>query len=276
LLLISLSVACQRGKQPAESRQAVTFKAERSNFFNGLLAPAELARQLRAAFPEFHREFMSDPKMYSHYAANEVKAAMNLGIYLSDLNYSVAYARPEITKEYFEAAYELSKAAGIEKRILEFLKVRYEANLSKNDSVKAVIDDLLSKSTRDLQGTRKERLAGIAMAAYQIENLHLAIALLQLQSKDTLPINTEMSLFPMIGKQRGNVTTIYNFLTTYSDPLDPDTNPNYPYYANTFVELLSALEKFENSERNANSVTSATTELREKVDAIRNKMTSIE
>jgi hypothetical protein len=262
LLSAILLCSCQRGKQQADTRQSITFEAARSNFFNGLVNPSEVARELQAAYHEFHAELMADPKMYSHYAANEVTAAANLGIYLSDLNYSVAYSQTELTKDYFEAAYELSRAAGIEKGVLEFLNTRYHENLSKNDSVKAVVNDLLAKSTRGFQGTQRERMAGIAMAAYQIENLHFALALVQLHPE--AQSNPEKSLSVMILNQRRNVETIYNFLKAYSDPLDPNKNPNYPYYANALLELLEVYRKVdEGVDKNING------ELNEKVNAIR-------
>jgi hypothetical protein len=262
LLLAIFLFSCQRGKQHADTRQSITFEAARSNFFNGLVNPPEVARALQQAYQEFHAELMADPKKYSHYAANEVTAAANLGIYLSDLNYSIAYSQTDLTKEYFEAAYELSRAAGIEKGVLEFLNARYHQNLLKNDSVKAVVDDLLAKSTRGFQGTQRERMAGIAMAAYQIENLHLALGLVQMHPESQSDPKTSLSI--MILNQRRNVEIIYNFLKAYSDPLDPDKNPNYPYYANALLELLEVYRKVdEGVDTNINGA------LNEKVNTIR-------
>ncbi len=268
ILLLCFFTSCQRGTQKADDRQAKTFEAAKSNFFNNLVKPADLASELKAAAPDFHPEFMSDPKMYSHYTSNEVKASANLGIYVADLNYAIAYAQTDLSKEYFEAAYELSRAAGIEKSVLEFLSARYHENLSKNDSVRSVVNDLLAKSTRGLQGTQRERLAGIAMAAYQIENLHLALAIQQLPSekKGDLPLRVAN----MIMSQRQNVETIYNFLRIYSDPLNANSNPNYPYYANALLELLDTYKAIESGAQN-----DPRRALNQKVDAIRSMIVAI-
>ena len=155
-----------------------------------------------------------------------------------------------------------------------------------NDSVKAVVDELFAKSTRGLQGTEKERLVGISMAAYQIENLHIALGVLASYPKDLLPTDARIAilvpLFKMVLKQQDNVENIYNFLKSYSDPLDPDKNPNYPYYANAFEELIAVYKKLDVDTKIANNQSvdlmndAVVKELSEKVNAIRDKIVKVE
>ncbi|HEY5748771.1 MAG TPA: hypothetical protein VIU12_22030 [Chryseolinea sp.] len=288
LLLGSVAVSCQKSKETTESANGsdttTAYDEQRKMFFNNLMEPAEVAAQLQFTAAEFNPALMSDPKGYVQYTGNEVKAAANLGIYLSDLNYSIAYKQAATTKEYFTAAHELSKAIGGEKGVMEFLMKRYQDNINQNDSVKNVVGDLLKKSTSQLQGTEKEKLAGIAMAAYQIENLHLVLGTLESYPKDMLPDDARtvilVPLFKVALNQRGNVQNIYNFLKTYSDPKDPDKNPNYPYYANAFEELIAVYQKLNVEEKIATNKgleimnDAVVKELSEKVNAIRNKIVS--
>lgn len=290
LLLGSVAVSCQKSKEKTEGADTTAttaaFDAQRTTFFNNLMAPAEAAAQIQFTAAEFNAALMSDPKRYTHYAGNETKAAANLGIYLSDLNYSVAYTQPAITKEYFTAAHELSSAIGVDKTVLDFLSKRYNDNIAQNDSVKTVVNDLLAKSTRQLQGTEKERLVGIAMSAYQIENLHLALGTLESYPKVMLPDDARavilVPLFKVVLNQRANVENIYNFLKSYSDPQDPDKNPNYPFYANAFEELIGVYKKLNVDEKIANNKgleimnDAVVKELSEKVNAIRDKIVSAE
>ncbi|AYB29155.1 hypothetical protein [Chryseolinea soli] len=292
LLLGSVAVSCKKSTETTESatvtadtsETSTAFDAQRKMFFNNLMAPAEVAAQIQFTAAEFNPKLMSDPKSFVQYTGNEVKAAANLGVYLSDLNYSIAYKQAKTTKEYFGAAHELSKAIGGEKRVLEFLMKRYNDNIAQNDSVKSVVTDLLQKSTSQLQGTDKEKLAGIAMAAYQIENLHLVLGTLESYPKDMLPGDARtvilVPLFKVALNQRANVQNIYNFLKTYSDPNDPDKNPNYPYYANAFEELIGVYQKLNVEEKIASNKgleimnDAVVKELSEKVNAIRNKIVS--
>jgi hypothetical protein len=279
-------ISCQSKKENNDTAGSEAFDAQRNAFFNDLMKPAEVAAQIEATAAEFNPALMNDPKNYSQYASNEVKAAANLGVYLSDLNYSIAYKQQATTKEAFTAAHELSKAIGGEKGVVEFLAKRYSDNIEKNDSVKVVVTDLLAKSTRGLQGTEKQRLAGIAMAAYQIENLHLALGTIAGYPKDMLPDDARMVILVPIYKvvlyQRDNIENTYNFLKAESDPLDPEKNPNYPYYANAFEELIALYRKLNVEEKIANNQAkeimndAVMQELSAKVDAIRSKIVSIE
>ncbi|HTF18016.1 MAG TPA: hypothetical protein VK658_08090 [Chryseolinea sp.] len=292
LLLGSAAVSCQKSKETvdstasADSVEASAFTAERDAFFSNLTAPAEAAAQIQLSAAEFSPKLMNDPKLFTQYANNEVKAAANLGVYLSDLNYSIAYKQSATTKEYFSAVHELSKAIGGEAATLEFLKKRYNDNIAQNDSVKTVLNDLVKKSVGNLQGTEKERLAGITMGSYQIENLHLALGTLQSYPKDILPSDARqvilIPLFKMVLEQQRNVEDIYNFLKSVSDPQNPDQNPNYPYYAKAFEELIGIYRKLDVDEKIANNQgaelmnDAVVQELSEKVNAIRNKIVSAE
>src|SRR5688572_8338596 len=286
LLLGSLTLSCQKSKENSENQattaDSTSFTNERNTFFSNLLAPSEAAAQLQATGAEFNASLMHDPKKYAQYASNDVKAAANMGIYLSDLNYSVAYKQTANTKEYFTAAHELSKAIGMEQGTLDFLSQRYNDNIAHNDSVKSVMKDLLAKSTQGLQGTEREKLAGVAMAAYQIENLHLALGVIDAYPDDMLPSDARtvilIPIYKMVLGQEENIQTIYNFLKSYSNP----ENPNYQYYSNAFEELIAVYNRLNVDERIAKNQgielmnDAVMKELTQKVDAIRNKVTSAE
>ena len=142
--------------------------------------------------------------------------------------------------------------------------------------------DLLAKSTQGLQGTEREKLAGIAMAAYQIENLHLALGVIDAYPDDMLPSDARtvilIPIYKMVLGQKENIQTIYNFLKSYSSP----ENPNYQYYSTAFEELIAVYNRLNVDERIAKNQgielmnDAVMKELTQKVDAIRNKVTSAE
>jgi hypothetical protein len=268
-LLIFLTISCGQNQKENSEQQSRVFSAERETFFNGLKNPAEITNL--AGLTGFNPTLLNETKNYYLYATSEVMAAANLGIYMADLNYCILFKKSEEAKKYFGVVYELSKIIHVEKGTLEFLINRYEANLAQNDSVKLIIGQLLRQSTLGLQGTDRERLAGIAMAGYQIENLHLVITTLN-SFPDTLTeqqTQTKELLLNLILDQRGKFEVVYNFVRANSDPLDPDRNPNYPFFDNALRELIGVYHGVEKANPNLK-------ELGEKVNAIRNKVVSTE
>src|SRR5688572_6361088 len=120
LVLGILATSCQKSTTNTETQETQAFQAQRDAFFNNLMAPAEVAAQIQFSAAEFNPALMSNPGNFSQYTGNPVKAAANMGVYLSDLNYSIAYRQSATTKQHFDAAYELSKAIGVDKEILGF------------------------------------------------------------------------------------------------------------------------------------------------------------
>lgn len=285
LLIIFLAglTACQSKKEKQISPETEVFNAERDAFFGYLRKPEDARLLLKPAESAFDSSLLNDPKLIYQYAGNEVKAAANLGIYLADLNYCVLFKKAVFTQKYFAATVELSNVVGIEKTTLEFLEKRYAENKARPDSVQAIVDSLFARSVRDRKGTHKEKLAGIAMATYQIENLHLA-----LRSLEALPESltedqqqTATQLVNMVLRQHANILIIYNFVRTFSDPKDPDKNPNYPFFENALRELIGIYQRI-NYVSPLDRVESITVkdsevirELAGKVAAIRSKIVSI-
>lgn len=267
--VIILLSSCQKN-QDTNSNDARAFEAERTTFFNSLKNREEITTRA-PGLTGFNPTLLNDTKNYYLYSTSEVMAAANLGIYLADLNYCILFKKSEEAKKYFEAVYELSKIIRVEKSTLEFLINRYEANIAQNDSLKLMVGQLLAQSTVGLQGTDRERLAGIAMAGYQIENLHLVVSTLN-SFPDTLTAQqtqTQELLLNFILEQRGKFEVVYNFLRTNGDPLDPDRNPNYPFFDNALRELIRVYQGIDQTNPNMK-------ELGEVVNAIRNKVVSTE
>jgi hypothetical protein len=285
LLLSALAFSCQTKKEEnpetAPKDSTAAFEAERSAFYANLKAPAEVAAQLEATAADFNPSLMHDPKMAASYEGDKLKAAGNLGIYLSDLNYSVAYKKSANTKELFAAAAKLSKSVGIDQGVLDFLMKRYDENLEKNDSAKAIVYQLLDKTTSGLQGPESEKLVGIAMSAYQIENLHLALGLIETYPKDMLPSDARTQIlvpvYKLVLSQQQNIENILGFLKSIKET----ENPNYAYHVNALEELIGVYKKLNVEDKIANNngleiMNDATVhELHEKVKAIRDKVTSL-
>jgi len=265
----TLYISCAQNRKNIDDPETRTQETIKNSFFDYLQNPKEIAVLIPGI--EFDVKFLHDPTRFIDYTGNDIKSAANLGIYLSDLNYCILNNQSSYTKQYFNASYELSKVLRAEKRILEFLMKRYEENINQNDSVKQLMNQLLSESTLGLRGTDRERLIGISMAAYQVENLHLALSTIQ-SFPETLTdkqIQTRALLLQFVLDQRPQIELIYSFIRANSDPLDPDRNPNYPFYDNALRELIRVYQHVTTDDPKI-------TEIYEKVSVIRNKMVQIE
>ncbi len=274
LLLVTLLVvpfACVRKveNQPPSSLESRTFALERENFF-GSLKNLDDVSSLAEGTMGFNARFLNDPEQFYQYNSNKIKAAANLGVYISDLNYCILFKEKEEIKKYFHATYELSKAIEVEQSFMEFIKGRYEKNIEQSDSVKSVVNQLFSQSTAGLKGTDRERLAGIAMAGYQIENLHLILATIEYFPETLTPDQFEVrqQLMQYIFEYEGKFEVIYQFIRANSDPLDPDKNPHYPFFDNGLRELIDVYSNISQQDLQLDR-------LKEKVEVLRNGIVNL-
>jgi len=250
---------------PAETR---VFTAERETFFNSLKNPEETTK-LIPGLTGFNVSILNDAQNFYKYGTSEVMAAANLGLYMADLNYCILFSQNEVAEHYVKAIYELSKIIRLEKGTLDFLMQRYEKN-THQDSLRLVINQLFKESTLGLQGTERERLAGMAMAGYQIENLHLLLSTINSFPEEVSgqQRQSQEALLNYLLEQQGKFEVIYNFIRANSDPLDPERNPNYPFFDNALRELIDLFNTIDKTKPQ-------TVELGKKVDEIRNKIIAI-
>jgi hypothetical protein len=272
-VLILYSSTCQQKQPQSESNESASFQAERNIFFNSLKTPGEMASLAIPEVIQYNSDLLADPANYTRYLDHTIKSAANLGIYISDLNYNLLFGKKEATKEYFMAAHELSKAIGIEQRILQFLSMRYSANIEQSDSVKRIVNELLEQSTITLQGTDHERMAGVAIAAYQIENLYLTLAALEsIPEQATEEQNkVKQQLIDYLISYQANIEVSYNFIHSYADPLNVSDHPNFPFFDTALHDLIVVYRTL-----NRDSVSDQTMkELKNNVETIRSKIISM-
>lgn len=271
LSMLFLFCGCQKKQEEKTAPISDAFVAEKEAFFNSLINPEEVSATLLPGLGTFDKSLLHAPQDFHRYASNDIKAAANLGIYLADLNYCILFNESAVGREYLESAIELSRAILLDKKVLNFLMNRYESNLAQNDSLSRVMNQLLSESTKGLQGTVRERLAGIAMASYQLENLHLALSTLE-GFPGTMTEEQRTSkelLFQFVSDQRARLEIAYTFIKAHTDPLDPDQNPNYPFYDNALREVLYIYQQSSANDPKMKELLLA-------VRVLRNKMISIE
>ncbi len=282
VFLMALVLSCQPAKENAtESQQSQSFEKERREFQSQMKSAPEAAAQIQATAADFNLSLTNNAAEYMSYTGDSLKAAANLGVYLADLNYCVAYQQGASTKELFTAAHGLSKAIGIDQNILDFLIKRYNENIDQNDSVKTIIGELYWNSTDGLQDASKERLLGVAMAAFQIETLHLALGVIATYPKDILPDDSRIQilvpLFKMVLEQQQRIETIHAFLLTIGN----EKNENFAYYDAAFKDLIDVYKRLNVNDAIANNQGSAllndavVNELNDKVNTIRDKIISL-
>ncbi len=281
LVLLACGPKQESESEETSNDQAVSeaFEQTRDNFFASIRQPDETAAALMSTGADFNGELLHDPSKWSTYTNSNEKSAALLGIYLSDLNYSIAYKQTDKTEALFEAIHYLSLQIGVEKSILEYLMTRYKNNIEQNDSVKATIDEMYANAIQSTRGTDREILTGIAIGTHQVEDLHLMMGIIESYPKDMLPedvrIQVLIPLFKAVLDEQPKLESVQGFLKAVVP--SEDTNN---FYVNSFEKLINTYNELNVDEKIANNQgmelmsDEIILKLNEQVTAIRNQIIS--
>lgn len=253
------------------------FTQARDNFFNSIRQPDETAAALMSIGADFNGSLLHDASKWSTYTGSNEKSAALLGIYLSDLNYSIAFKQTDKTAELFDAVHFLSMQIGIEKSVLEYLNTRYKNNIEQNDSVKSAMEELYANAIQSMRGTDREILTGIAIAAHQVEDLHLMMGIIETYPKDMLPddVRTQVliPLFKAVLNEKPMLESVNSFLSAVPTQSEGDS-----FYRTSLQDLITTYEELNIDEKIANNQgmelmnDALILKLDEKVTSIRNKI----
>ena len=246
-------------KQEAETEETTNdaavseaFEQARDKFFTSIRQPDETAASLMSIGADYNGELLYDPSKWSTYTSSNEKSAALLGIYLSDLNYSIAYQQSDKTEALFEAIHALSLQIGVEKSILEYLMTRYKNNIAQNDSVQATMDEMYANAIQSTRGTDREILTGIAIGTHQVEDLHLMMGIIESYPKDMLPedvrIQVLIPLFKTVLEEKSKLESVQAFLKTVIPAEDANN-----FYLTSFEKLINTYNELNVDEKIANN-----------------------
>src|SRR5258708_32028256 len=113
---------------------------------NNLPSPTEIPYLLQATGAEFNQSLLNDKKKADSYLTKNDKAALNLGVYASDIGYLVSYDKTQDAINYVNAAKKLADNLGVLGSFDADLMKRFEANISVKDSLARMVNGAIKKN----------------------------------------------------------------------------------------------------------------------------------
>ena len=161
--------------------------------------PSELPFLLEATGADYDGSLVNDVTSVDKYKSTNNKAAMNLGIYAADVGYLSSYSKVQDALTYLNTAKTLADEVGVANSFdLELLE-RFESNLSSNDSLGAILNEVVANSDKHLQDNNRKKTAALMLTGSFIEGLYLTTSLVQNYPKDILPEDSRnLILVPVI------------------------------------------------------------------------------
>lgn len=236
---------------------------------------AMLLQEVNAPFNEAYLNSLDNAENYS----TEMKRALNLGVYGTDIGYLAIYKQNNLSLKYLAVIEKLTAKLGLEGAFDKDFMSRFEKNSTNQDSMMVIVSDAFKKSDNFLKTNDRKAVSALILVGGWIESLYLACE-----------INHESDnhkIVERIGEQRETLATIIEILEKYNkkgsnDELISDMNELNTYFAKIILEYEFVQPKTDASKKlttlrhktNVKMDTNVLNLITDKIRSIREKITA--
>jgi hypothetical protein len=153
--------------------------------------PSEVPYLLMATGTDFDASLVNSLEKLDTYSNPTSLAAINLGIYITDVGYLTSYEKAQQTLEYVSACQKLSEDIGVASAMDMRLMSRFERNLNDKDSLKVLVDEVINKTSERLDAIDRMNVAGLVLAGSYVEGLYVSTKLIANFDEDLPPLLLE-------------------------------------------------------------------------------------
>lgn len=192
--VITLFGACGGGSSNTEQANASDeFAAAQKEiasdidaYIKDLPPPSEVPFLLMATGSDFSTELINSLDNSDRYTTSSDKAALNLGVYATDIGYLSSYDQTDAVYESVQVCQQLAEAIGVASAIDIDLLSRFEENVGNRDSLAILIDEVMTVTKDRLQTLDRINLAAVALSGSFVEGLYITMGVID-SNPDDLP-----------------------------------------------------------------------------------------
>jgi hypothetical protein len=162
-------------------------KEKLEKVLTGVPKPSEMPYQIKSTGAEFDEKLPNPPAMVEKYKTTKNKAALNLGVYASDIGYVSVFGQVQNAINYINSATQLADNLGISNAFDPKVKERFEKNLKNIDTLTNIINEAVAKSDDFLKKSEKGSIAAMMFAGTFVEGLYIATQIVDSYPDDLLP-----------------------------------------------------------------------------------------
>jgi hypothetical protein len=176
---------------------------------------SEVPSLLQLSGADFNQSLLNDAGKAKNYTTTADKAALNLGVYATDIGYLSVYGKTQPAITHIRSAQTLSDYIGINNAYGTAMQKRFEQNISNKDSLVKIVDEGMHSANRFLKENNRQGTSALALTGGFIEGLYISTGLIEKYPK-SVPENVRnqvlVSLIRTILKQKKTVADLVTLL----------------------------------------------------------------
>lgn len=170
-------------------------------------SPMQTALLLREVNAKFNEKYLNSLDNQSKYST-EMKKALNLGIYGTDLGYLAIFKQNTLSLKYLAAMEKITSDLGLEGAFDKNFMSRFEKNSTNEDSMMVIVSDAFKKSDNFLKSNDRKAVSALILVGGWVESMYIATEI----NKE----KNDQRIVSRIGEQQETLNTIIDILDKYN------------------------------------------------------------
>ena len=206
----------------ATDTAVVVSTGDDNKVLSGLPPTSEVPALLQLSGADFNPTLVNAAGKSSGYTTTTDKAALNLGVYASDIGYLSVYDKTQDVITYLKSAEKLANHLGLNNTFGTEMQQRFQKNVNNKDSLVKIVDESMNYVNSFLKEGNRDATAALIVTGSFIEGLYLSTGLIEKYPKDVpadVRNQTLTSLITSITKQEESLDDLIEILEEVkSDP----------------------------------------------------------
>ncbi len=149
--------------------------------------PTEVPFLLKETGADYDESLLNVLANVENHTTSRDKAALNAGVYATDIGYLSSYEKVENALSYLEACQKLAESIGAGSVFNVELMGRFERNLGTPDSLMAIVNQVMESAETNLENSDKLTSVALVLVGSYIEGMFLATQVIDNYPNDMLP-----------------------------------------------------------------------------------------
>lgn len=174
-----------------------------------LPAPVEVASLIKESGAKYDEDLLNDINKVSTYTSN-LKMALNLGIYSTDMSFANIFNQSQKTVDYITSLKQLTERLGIVQLIDEETINKFESQQSSKDEMLNIVSEVYMNANQYLNENNRKNVAVAVMVGGWTEGLYIALNIVNSGDK----MNKQLA--ERIIAQKLSLQTVMNILDSHN------------------------------------------------------------
>ncbi len=229
-ICVALLAACNRSKTTTNLEENYTVSTEDEASAKDALnksktilytipAPVEVASLIKESGAKYDEDLLHNINKVNNYDTN-LKMALNLGIYTTDMSFTNIFEQSQKTVDYITSLKHLTERLGIVQLVDEETINKIEAQSSSKDELLNIVSEVYMNANQYLMENNRKNIAAEVMVGGWTEGLYIALNIIKNSEK------SNKQLTERVIAQKLALATVLNILET-NNPNSYDEDLNY-------------------------------------------------